>query len=88
MSKMASSNQVDLRVEVYGNGAVEYCLHRPSDAQKSRLSVFWWCIASVSLASFSVWQAWCNAVVYVSVASALVALFMYKSAGTAIIQGR
>ncbi|KAF1317859.1 Phosphatidylinositol n-acetylglucosaminyltransferase subunit h, partial [Globisporangium splendens] len=48
---MARSGQVDLRVEVFGNDAVEFCLHRSgADAttasHRSRLSSFaLWCLS-------------------------------------------
>ncbi|KAF1315800.1 Phosphatidylinositol n-acetylglucosaminyltransferase subunit h, partial [Globisporangium splendens] len=87
---MARSGQVDLRVEVFGNDAVEFCLHRPgADAtaasHRSRLSSFaLWCLSLVSVYTWRAWH-WRNAG-YVACATTLLALLLFHSSGAAIIE--
>lgn len=81
-------HQVDLRVQVYGDETIEYALHKPSDASKSCISLLWWCLLIASAASAAAWHEWqWRYALHVCAIAALLALLVYRSAASAIVEG-
>lgn len=85
---MAHAAQVDLRVQVHGDQAVEFTLHRPRDAHKSCVSALCWFFAGVSAALAYAWHTWqSHSAFRTSALAAVFAVLAYRSATAAIIEG-